>query len=259
MFGIGGPLYDWFKSYLLNRRQRVTIKNACSAWEPVKAGVPQGSVLGPLLFLIHINDIVDDIESNMKLFADDVSLFITIDKNEIESSAQINRDLERMKTWAQSWLVSFNPEKSKSLYITLKPNVYPSALYFDNHQLESEESHKHLGLTFNNNLTWKHHIDDIYLKANKKVSLLSKLKHLLDRQTLQIMYTSFVRPSLEYGNVIWDNCSEMESDRLENIQRRAARILTGGIIRTPSSLLYEESGLEPLAKRRERNIVLLIK
>ncbi len=185
-----------------------------------------------------------------------ILLSMTVDKNEIECSEQLNRDLTKLSKWAQSRQVSFNHEKSKSLYITLKSTVMPSVLMFNNQQLESVDSHKHLGITFNTNLTWKHHIDNIYLTANRKVNIFSKLKHLLDRRTLFTMYTSFIRPTLEYGSIIWNNCSELESDRLKSIQRRAARTIVGGITRTSSLLLYEESGLELLSKRRERALLL---
>ena len=131
-----------------------------------------------------------------------------------------------------------------------------SPIKFDNRDLEEVSSHKHLGLTFNKNLTWNNHIDNIYLNANKKVILLSKLKNFIDRKTLEIMYTSFIRPSIEYASIIWNNCSETDGERLESIQKRAARIITGGIIRTSSELLYEEVGLEKLAKRRDRSLLL---
>ena len=217
--------------------------------------MPQGSVLGPL-FLIYINDITENIDSEIKLFADDTSLFITIDKNEKDITEQLNRDLEKISHWAKTWLVSFNPIKTKSLFVTLKkPRNHPDLL-FDGHLLETVESHKHLGITFNSTLSWKHHIENIASVANKKVSLLTRLKHILDRKTLLIMYTSFVRPSLEYANVLWNNCTDGESDQLESIQRRAVRIITGGIIRSPTNLLYEEIGIETLKKRREKNIVL---
>jgi len=256
-FGISGPILEWFNSYLSNRRQRVVIANATSTWKTIKSGVPQGSILGPLLFLIHINDIIDGIESHIKLFADDTSLFITIDNDEDRCSAQLNRDLEKINQWAKSFLVTFNHEKTKSLFISLKQNVNTLDLIFDNCRLESVEAHKHLGITFNNKLTWADHIDNVYTSANIKVVLLAKLKYILDRKTLFNMYTTFVRPCLEYGNVIWNSCSEAESDKLESIQRRAMRIITGCITRTSTQLLYQETGLETLAIRRERHILLL--
>jgi hypothetical protein len=255
-FGIEGSLHEWFVSYLAHRRQRVTIKNGLSSWCDVRAGVPQGSILGPLLFLVHINDIIDNIQSEIKLFADDTSLYVIMDRNEQTCIQQLNTDLETINNWAKTWLVTFNPEKSESLFITLKPNQVASPVYLDNQELKLVTSHKHLGVTFNNTLTWNNHVDSICSAANKKVTLLTKLKYILDRKTLQTMYCSFVRPSMEYANIIWNNCSDNDCDRLESIQRRALRTITGGIVRTSSDLLYEEIGLEPLVKRRERSILL---
>ena len=142
------------------------------------------------------------------------------------------------------------------MLISLKNTSVASPVIFDTHKLDLVNTHKHLGITLNKNLTWSDHIDNIFTSANKKVALLSKLKNLIDRRTLHTMYTSFIRPSLEYGSIIWNNCSEIDSDRPESIQRRAARIITGGIIRTPSALLYEEVGLEHLSKRRDKSLLL---
>lgn len=256
--GITKDLLSWFENYLNNRQQRVIIKGSFSKWGKIEAGVPQGSVLGPLLFLIYINDITDNIKSNIKLFADDTSLFVTIDQDEEVKTKELNEDLCTIDKWAKRWLVTFNPSKTKSMYITLKQEKQHPPLLFDGHTLDSTNNHKHLGLTFNSTLTWKEHIENITTSANKKLALLNGLKHLLDRQTLLTMYLSFIRPKLEYANTIWINCTESESDQIESIQRRAARIITGGIIRTPSNLLYNEIALEPLKARRERNALLLL-
>ena len=255
-FGIEGSLYDWFENYLSNRRQRVTIKNGLSTWAEVRAGVPQGSILGPLLFLIHINDIVENIESNIKLFADDTSLYVIVEKNEHDSVQQLNRDLEKISTWADTWLVTFNPDKTKSMQITLKKNINASPVFFNNHILDMVTSHKHLGITFNSTLTWNDHIDSICCKANKKIFVMAKLKNILDRKTLETIYTCFVRPALEYGSIIWQSCTQTEGNRLEAIQLRAAKIITGGIIRTNSNLLYEETKIEKLESRRDRQLLL---
>ena len=92
--------------------------------------MPQGSVLGPLLFLVYINDITENIDSHIKLFADDTSLFITIDSNEQEQTSQLNKDLSQISKWAETWLVSFNPTKTTSLYVTLKkPNDHPPLFF----------------------------------------------------------------------------------------------------------------------------------
>ena len=109
---VTGEALAWFSNYLSNRKQRVILPGADSDWTYIKAGVPQGSIIGPLLFLI--NDIVHDIGSNIRLFADDTSLFIIVD-NPLTAARNLNTDLEKISRWAATWLVSFNPTKTESL------------------------------------------------------------------------------------------------------------------------------------------------
>jgi len=117
--GICGKLLKWLESYLTDRFQRVVIKGQFSEWAKVLAGVPQGSILGPLLFLIYIDDIIKDIESNIFLFADDTSILQTI-TDPITSFEQINRDLSKLDTWSKQWLVNFNPAKTKYIIFSKK-------------------------------------------------------------------------------------------------------------------------------------------
>ena len=256
--GVKGEALLWIKDYLANRQQRVVIEGNSSSWGNICAGVPQGSVLGPLLFLVYINDITEHIKSQIKLFADDTSLFITIDDNIEELSAELNEDLNTIGVWAKNWLVNFNASKSKVLNVTLKRNFehLDIPLKFEGEILDTVHAHKHLGIEFNSKLTWKNHVLSISSNANKKISILAGLKNFLDRKTLSTMYISFIRPTLEYGNIVWCNCTSSEDDILESVQRRAARIITGAIIRTPSKCIYEEAALETLKCRQERNILL---
>ena len=119
--GINGLLLDWLSDYLTNRKQRVVIPGGRSDWQFIRACVPQGSILGPLLFLLYINDIVADIQSYVRLFADDTSLYIIVD-NPISSAEMINTDLETIHRGAEKWLVKFNPSKSESLLVSQKNN-----------------------------------------------------------------------------------------------------------------------------------------
>ena len=256
--GISGQLLKWFSDYLKDRKQRVLINGICSEFKKILAGVPQGSVLGPLLFLIFINDITENINAGIKLFADDTCLYVIFEtKNVNEATETLNSDLDTVNKWAKKWLVTFNPQKTKSIYMSLKTPINPPNLTFDGHILENTDSHKHLGLELNSKLTWKNHIDAITAIADKKLNLLTHLKYLLDRKTLLVMYQSFIRPSLEYGNVIWCNTSEAENEILDKVQRRAARIITGGTISASVRCLYEELSLETLKSRRDRQILLM--
>ena len=118
--GISGRLLDWITDYLKDRLQRVVINGQCSNWTEIKAGVPQGSVLGPLLFLLYINDIVNVVRNcHIKLFADDTCLYIEVDDRE-EAAAALNGDLHEIDSWAKRWLVTFSAAKTKSLIISNK-------------------------------------------------------------------------------------------------------------------------------------------
>ena len=118
-FGITGLLLHWFESYLTSRKQRFVYASASSAWSPINAGVPQGSILGPVLFLIYINDIVTNIQSNIRLFADDTSLYVIVE-NPNEAAAVLNADLDAIYSWSKSWFVTFNPLKTISMLFSKK-------------------------------------------------------------------------------------------------------------------------------------------
>ena len=255
--GISGSLLSWFESYLSERRQRVILPGTQSDWNYIYAGVPQGSILGPLLFLLYINDIVKDIQSNIRLFADDTSLFIVVE-NPDTAAQTLNSDLDKITKWAKDWLVSFNPIKTETLLISRKL-IQPAhpPLHMLNIQISEVENHKHLGLYFSNDGSWYTHITYIKEKAWKRINIMRKLKFQLDRKSLEIIYTVFIRPILEYGNEIWDNCTQYEKDDLEKIQIKAARIATGTTKLVSIKNLYSEIGWETLETRRKKQKLVL--
>ena len=256
--GITGSLLLWFEDYLQNRKQRVVLNGQSSSWGTINAGVPQGSVLGPLLFLIYINDIVNIVNSEIKLFADDTSLFLTID-DPVHAATVMNGDLASLDQWSNEWLVSFNALKTDTMLISLKrqPPDHPP-LVFQGHQLANVPQHKHLGLVLKSDLKWNEHIKEIVSKASKQLNIMKNLQYRLDRETLEVIYTSFIRPLLEYGNVVWDNCAQTDEKLLEDLQLTAARIVSGAMRTTPNEKLYEETGWETLAKRRERSKLIIM-
>ena len=157
--GITGSLLTWFRFYFTDRRQRVVLPGVQSNWNNIRAGVPQGAMLGPLLLLLFINDIVVDIGSNIRLFADDTSLYMVVD-NPDSAAELLNIDINKIMTWAKKWLVTFNPVKTESLLITRKLNrpIHPP-LFMENQQITETDSHKHLGIYLSNDCIWHKHID----------------------------------------------------------------------------------------------------
>ena len=158
--GISGPLLMWFKDYLSDRTQQVVIQGQTSSTKMIQAGVPQGSVLGPLLFLVFINDLPNIVKSDIRLFADDTSLYIITDDIQ-ESAKKLNIDLQEINKWAKKWLVNFNPTKTESLLITTKKYSSIPPLVFDGKIVTEVNSHKHLGIIITTDLTWTAHIDAI--------------------------------------------------------------------------------------------------
>lgn len=251
--GIGGKLYLWFENYLQSRKQRVVINSSASGWRDVKAGVPQGSILGPLLFLVYINDIVFDIRSTIKLFADDTTLHIIVD-NPVIASKTLNSDLDKIHKWSNQWLVTFNPQKTESITISTKRNrtLHPD-LYLNGQKISEVSHHKHLGLHFSDNGQWSYHVNIVVAKASSRLHIPRRLKFLLDRKSLEKLYISFVRPVIEYADVVWDNISNDLADKLEKINIEAARIVSGATKLVSLNDLYREVGWDTLHNRRQKH------
>jgi hypothetical protein len=251
--GIKGRLLAWLVDYLRDRQQRVVINGVSSSWGNIQAGVPQGSVLGPLLFLIFINDIAHVVHHcHIRLFADDTCLFIEVNNYE-ETTRKLNEDLSHIVDWSNKWLVDFSPHKTKQMIITNRdPQDIPVVL-FNNHPVERVTEHKHLGLTFSNDLTWKSHVYNIAKKAYNCLGILRPLKMKLDRRSLETLYKGFIRPILEYADVVWHIPADHRQvlNILERVQLEAARLVTGATRRCPTQKLYEEVGWELLALRRQ--------
>ena len=244
--GISGRLLTWFENYLSDRTQCVVLSGTHSDIVHISAGVPQGSILGPLLFLIYINDIVEDIHCKIRLFADDTTLYIIVD-NPLHAAITLNSDLEKINHWASRWLVSFNPSKTQSLLISRKHNKpFHPPILMNNTIIQEVENHKHLGITLSSSGTWHEHISSIKQKAWQRINALRKFKFTLDRHSLEIMYKTFIRPTLEYADTVWDNITLAEQDDLERIQLEAARIISGATRLVSFENLYTETCLEQL-------------
>ena len=217
------------------------------------AGVPQGSILGPLLFLIFINDITEGIESDIHLFADDTSLMEILDNYNL-SYAKLNRDLNRLSVWADRWLITFNAAKTVYLKITRKVNPAPKPiLRLKGVIIREVLTHKHLGITFNTTLTWGDHIDKLVNKAAQCVGLLRRICRDVPRECLEILYKAMIRPLLQYGNILYDGSPDAQVKRLEDVQRQAALTCTGAYRHTKHVNLLEELGRPLLSQRRKHH------
>jgi hypothetical protein len=248
--GIQGQLLNWISNYLSNRQQKVMLRTSESAAKPITAGVPQGSVLGPLMFLIYVNDISNSLLSLTRLFADDSSLYCSASSLE-DIEGILNHDLNLISIWAKTWLVDFNPNKTEAMLFSFNNNDVKPKLKFEDTYINFVENHKHLGVTISTNGQWGKHIDNVLSSASKTIGLMKKMKFVFSRRALNQIYISYVRPILEYSCIVWDGCSINYAEKLEKIQNEAARIVTGLTKSVSLENLYRECGWSSLADRRK--------
>ena len=221
--GIGGTTYTWIKSFLVERYQRVQINGSHSSWLPVLSGVPQGTVLGPLLFLIYINDLTNNLQSDIRLFADDCILYREV-KNSSDS-AVLQSDLDALCSWEEKWQMKFNKNKCHVMHITNKTKPISYNYKMSSTTLSAVQEYPYLGVTIQNNLKWSSHINKICSKANKTLGLLKRNINKCTRETKEIAYFSLVRPHLEYASPAWDPHYVKDVRSIEYIQRRSARFV----------------------------------
>ena len=210
--------------------------------------------MGPLLFLIYINDLPNELQSNAKLFADDTSLFaVAEDKNECADI--LNNDLLTISKWAFNWKMLFNPDPKKPAQEVLfsrkkQIQVHPT-LSLNGIDVERAPYQKHLGIMLDEKLNFKQHVDSAISKINKGIAVIKKLRYTLPRKSLITIYKAFLRPLIDYGDVIYDQPhNESFCEKIESVQYKAALAITGAIHGTSRDKIYEELGLESLKSRR---------
>ena len=253
-YGVEGGLYNIMENYLHDRKQRVVLCGQSSRWLNVNSGVPQGSVLGPLLFLIYINDLPENLVSVTKLFADDTSIFSTV-YDKTKTSMDLNQDLSTIEKWAFQWKMSFNPDLTKQatevVFSRKTKHINHPPLYFNNSTVVTSPIQKHLGLVLEKRLVFHHNLNEKISKATKGISLIKRLHRYLPRKSLLCIYKFFVRPHLDYADVIYDQPhNDSFCNKIESIQYNAALAITGAIKGTSRERLYQELGLESLCERR---------
>ena len=220
-YGIKGRILTWIKAFLTNRRQRVVINGSRSSWADVTSGIPQGSVLGPVLFICYINDMPSSVQSSIYLFADDAKLCRNIASDDDPPALQ--HDLQQLEKWSEEWQLHFNPSKCKVMHLG---HQHPNRDYtMGATTLATTTSEKDLGVYVDTELTFEKHIETVVNQANRMLGLIRRSYTYLDSQSLLKLYTSLVRATLEYANAAWTPILRRDQILLENVQRRATKLI----------------------------------
>ena len=230
LYGLNNEALLWFNTYLTHRQQQVSVNSSRSDFEPVSCGVPQGSILGPLLFLLFINDLplyTDTVSTDM--YADDTTLYdIQHSQEVIEQNLQIA--LNQLHIWCKNNGMLLNASKTKVMLVTTNQkrqrlNNANLKLNYVDESLQTVSSDKILGVFVDNNLMWSDHVKHLTKKISSNIWLLSKLKHFLSQAHRVQFYKSYIQPHIDFCNIVWGNTCESNKLKIFRLQKRACRII----------------------------------
>ena len=241
-YGISGQIFSLISSFLSNRQLEVVLDRKSSQEYPVNAGVPQGSILGPTLFLLYSNDLPDDVICDIAIYADDTTLYSRCDRasdlwQQLELASELESDLRDMVDWGKKWLVDFNAGKTQLVPFDRPNNNGSIDVKMGGSILEEKSSFKMLGLTFSSKLDWGSYIISIAKTASKKIGALICSMKFLSPEVAPYLYKSTIRACMEYCCQIWAGAPSCYLDLLDKLQKRICRIVGPSL--APS--------LEPLA------------
>ena len=261
-YGIRHGANDWFKSYLSDRTQKSLVNGFLSEDRFISCGVPQGTILGPLLFLLYINDLPNCLKhSHPRMFADDTHLTYSA-ANVHDIDQNLNQDLKSVSEWLAANKLTLNTSKTEFMLIGSRQRIrtfhsFPT-LTINETPIKRVDCVKSLGLNIDENLSWNKHIDKISKKIASGIGALKRMRPFVPSSTLKYIYSSIIQPHFDYCCVVWDNCSKSSADKLQKLQNRAARILTFSSYDTNADLLIKKLGWRKLDSQRKIQKVTMV-
>ena len=216
-------------SFLSERKQLVITNDQTSQLMPVRYGVPQGSVLGPLLFSVYVNDLPYFVNCKCEMFADDTSMHAS-DSDPCRLSNILQNNINKLINWTQLNHMSLNAQKTKCMYVSarqkrqkMKSDFKP--LFIDNKSIEEVDSHKILGVIIDKNLTWTDHVMSLGKRLSNRILQLSKIKKFLDNHSRKLFFCGHILPIIDYASTLWDNCSETNLKFIHRLYKRALKLI----------------------------------
>ena len=256
-YGINGNTLKWIKNFLQGRTQQVIVEGHHSNSINVTSGVPQGTVLAPLLFLCYINDLPTNINSYIKLYADDVLIYRPI--RSLDDCKILQEDLNAIDQWAVHWQARFNPDKCEHIRITNSKNPIFSTYFIQNTLIQTVPNVTYLGVTINEHLSWSNHITNITKKANATRGFLQRNISSCPSSIKEICYKLMIRPIIEYASTIWAPHLQNEILKLESIQRKSARFVLNDYARLSSvTSMLQKLGWPTLEQRRNNSKIIML-
>ena len=259
LYGIKAGTIKWLKSYLCGRLQVTRIGSEVSPPSLVTCGVPQGSILGPLLFTIYVNDLPNVISnSKINLYADDTALTV-VSKNRSELETTLNQTLSEVSKWFKSNKLSLNIKKSKIMCFGTRSQLVKTSnlvVQCDNMRLEQVPCYKYLGVILDSSLSFSDHVEYIESKVLKRIGLLSRARNFLNEDTCLYLYRQLIIPLLDYGDYIYNGTTQRCSDILQKLQNSAIRCILRADRLTPIAVLHEQSDMVRLEIRRKKHLCI---
>ena len=251
--GIGGQTLQWIKHWLSNRRQRVSVNKTFSDWGEVNSGVPQGSVLGPVLFLVYINDIDLGLISKLSKFADDSKLAKNVNCDMDRDALQ--QDLDRLDEWSQRWQMQFNVDKCSVIHLGHKNKQFSYKL--GNHELRNSVQERDLGVIVDSTMKWSEQCNIAVKGANSTLGIIRRHIKSRNKDIIVKLYKSLVRPKLEYCVQAWCPYLKKDIDNIERVQHRATKLI-GEFAGLDYEARVRRAGLITLDKRRQRGDLIQV-
>ena len=252
---------NWFRSYLTNRRQVTTVGDSVSDELQIKCGVPQGSILGPLLFICYINDVSRNcIMTTPFVYADDTAL-LAHGHGVAEIEGKLQSDINNLKNWFQLNKLSLNSSKTKSMLLCGRRSRLKSEVLninIDGTAVECVSEMKYLGLTVDRHLTFEHHVNKLCGKVSSRTGLLWRIRSFINKDLALLLYNSLIFPHLLYANFILDGCSKGNIEKLKVEQNNAVRAVLQADYRTPCVKLYQDAKVDPIDVCMKKTVCKLV-